>query len=51
MRLEKWENCLALWLDGEPIAEMEVPADPSRFALFTDSAAAAFREVSFTGIG
>jgi GH43 family beta-xylosidase len=51
MRLEKWGDRLSLWLDGQPIAEIEVPADPSRFALFTDHAAAAFRDVSFTGLG
>jgi hypothetical protein len=50
LRLEKWENRLSLWLDGQPVAEIEVPADASRFALFTDGAAAAFRDVSFTGL-
>ena len=50
LRLEKWADRLSMWLDGHPIAEIEVPADPSRFALFTDGAAAAFRDVSFTGL-
>jgi hypothetical protein len=39
-----------MWLDGQPIAVIEIPAIPSRFALFTDAAAAAFRDVSFTGL-
>jgi hypothetical protein len=52
LRLEKdWENRLSLWLDGEPVATLEVPADISRVALFTDGAAAAFRDVTFTGLG
>jgi GH43 family beta-xylosidase len=52
MRLEKgWDNRLSLWLDGQPIATVDVPPDISRVALFTDGAAAAFRDVAFTGLG
>jgi hypothetical protein len=51
MRLEKQGEQLSLWLDGEPIAVVQVPADPNRFSLFTHGAAAAFRDVSFTGLG
>jgi hypothetical protein len=52
IRLEKgWDNRLSLWLDGQPIATVDVPPDISRVALFTDGAAAAFRDVAFTGLG
>jgi arabinan endo-1,5-alpha-L-arabinosidase len=52
LRLEKdWEMHLSLWLDGTHVATIDVPAEPSRFSLFTQDAAAAFRDVSFTGLG
>jgi GH43 family beta-xylosidase len=50
LRLEKWADRLSMWLDGQPVAVIEIPTIPSRFALFTDAAAAAFRDVSFTGL-
>jgi hypothetical protein len=52
MRLEKGrDHRLSLWLDGQPIATVDAPPDVSRVALFTDGAAAAFRDVAFTGLG
>jgi len=52
LRLERnWENRLSLWLDGKQVAALPAPADISRFSLFTEDAAAAFRDVSFTGLG
>jgi GH43 family beta-xylosidase len=52
LRLERsWEDRLTLWVEGNEIVSIPVPADNSRIALFTDGAAAAFRDVSFTGLG
>jgi GH43 family beta-xylosidase len=52
LRLEKSsDNRLSLWLDGDEVAAIEAPPDSSRVALFTDGAAAAFRDISFTGLG
>ncbi len=52
LRLEKGGAAsLSLWLDGEVIGTTAVPTDLSRVSLFTDAAAAAFRDVSLTEIG